>query len=163
MSFWNRISRVLTYNDHEDLEELCSVVTTSYDTCLNNTSHTSSIETKTSSIYMAKEPSKVDSEKENKPKQKMEKEKNPQPTTEQESREVKNDDISKIKSPYLDYDNLEDFNMKAYGAKGHQEPKAGLGGGVTDAPTPSGGVGRGGGAASSDLSSTGAINRQGVP
>ncbi|XP_019083744.1 PREDICTED: uncharacterized protein LOC109125707 [Camelina sativa] len=88
----------------------------------------------------------------------MEDQKKP-PTTEQE---VKND-VDSIKSPYLNYDKLEDYKMKGYGAEGHQEPKLGMGGGATDAPTPSGGVGRGGGAASTDLSSTGAINRQGVP
>lgn len=88
-----------------------------------------------------------------------------QPTTTEKrtEQEVKNDDVPFIKSPYLDYDNLEGYKMRAYGAEGHQEPKVGLGGGATDAPTPSGGVGRGGGAASSDLSSTGAINRQGDP
>ncbi|VVB08785.1 unnamed protein product [Arabis nemorensis] len=77
---------------------------------------------------------------------------------------MKNHDAPFIKSPYLDYDNLEG-NKRAYGAEGHQEAKVGLGGGggATDAATPLGGVGRGGGAASSDLSSTGAINRQGVP
>ncbi|ESQ46233.1 hypothetical protein EUTSA_v10000392mg [Eutrema salsugineum] len=93
----------------------------------------------------------------------MENEKKPPKPTEQEAREVKNDEIPNIKSPYLDYDNLDDFKMKAHGAKNHQESKPGLGGGATDAPNPSGGVGRGGGAASTDLSSTGAINRQGVP
>lgn len=92
----------------------------------------------------------------------MEDKKKP-PTTEQQEKEVKNHDIESIKSPYLDYDNLEDYKMKGYGAHGHQEPKLGMGGGATDAPTPSGGLGRGGGAASTDLSSTGAINRQGVP
>lgn len=63
----------------------------------------------------------------------------------------------------MDYDNLEDLKMRAFGAKDPQEPKPVLRGGAADAPTPSGGVGSGGGAASSDLSSTGATNRQGVP
>ncbi|CAL9233582.1 unnamed protein product [Arabidopsis halleri] len=93
----------------------------------------------------------------------MEDQKKP-PTTEQQEKEVKNDDVDEsIKSPYLDYDNLEDYKMKGYGAHGHQEPKLGMGGGATDAPTPSGDLGRGGGAASTDLSSTGSINHQGVP
>ncbi|KAL1224445.1 hypothetical protein V5N11_014406 [Cardamine amara subsp. amara] len=93
----------------------------------------------------------------------MEDQKKPPTATEHVEKEVRNEDVASIKSPYLDYDNLEDYKMRGYGAKGHQEPKLGMGGGGTDAPTPSGGVGRGGGAASSDLSSTGAINRQGVP
>ncbi|CAA7032560.1 unnamed protein product [Microthlaspi erraticum] len=96
---------------------------------------------------------------ENEKKISKENEKNPPRATEQEEKERK-DDISNIKGPYLDYDDLEDLQMRA---KDPQEPKPVLRGGSADAPTPSGGVGRGGGAASSDLSSTGAINRQGVP
>ncbi|KFK32765.1 hypothetical protein AALP_AA6G285900 [Arabis alpina] len=96
----------------------------------------------------------------------MDNEKKPATTTEKKTeQEAKNDDVPFIKSPYLDYDNLEGNKMRTFGAEGgQQEAKVGLTGGLaTDAPTPSGGVGRGGGAASADLSSTGAINRQGVP
>ncbi|PIA64546.1 hypothetical protein AQUCO_00100198v1 [Aquilegia coerulea] len=32
-----------------------------------------------------------------------------------------------------------DYKRKGYGTEGHMEPKQGLGGGATDAPTPSGG------------------------
>ncbi|KAM6564217.1 hypothetical protein CsatB_024215 [Cannabis sativa] len=39
-------------------------------------------------------------------------------------------------SPYLQYKDLEDYKMKAYGAQGHLEPVAGRGAGAsTDAPT----------------------------
>ncbi|KAI4383438.1 hypothetical protein MLD38_009274 [Melastoma candidum] len=41
-------------------------------------------------------------------------------------------------SPYLQYDNLEDYKLKAYGTQGHQEPVHGRGAGSTDAPTLSG-------------------------
>ncbi|KAK9141978.1 hypothetical protein Syun_011378 [Stephania yunnanensis] len=41
-------------------------------------------------------------------------------------------------SPYVNYIDLEDYKMKAYGTEGHVEPKQGLGGGATDAPTQSG-------------------------
>ncbi|CAH8346978.1 unnamed protein product [Eruca vesicaria subsp. sativa] len=71
----------------------------------------------------------------------MEAEKTPPTTTTTEKKpeqEVKND--LPTNSPYVDDSgSLEDYKMKAYGAQGHQEVKAGLGGGSTDAPTPSGG------------------------
>ncbi|KAK9102253.1 hypothetical protein Sjap_019507 [Stephania japonica] len=44
---------------------------------------------------------------------------------------------SNSRSPYVDYRDLEDYKMKAYGTEGHVEPKQGMGGGVTDAPTQS--------------------------
>ncbi|EOA28223.1 hypothetical protein CARUB_v10024413mg [Capsella rubella] len=51
--------------------------------------------------------------------------------------EVKDNDLP-TNSPYMATGTLEDYKMKAYGAEGHQEPTPGLGGGSTDAPTPSG-------------------------
>lgn len=73
----------------------------------------------------------------------MEAEKKPPTTTTTEKKteqEVKNDDLP-TNSPYVnDSGSVEDYKMKAYGAEGHQEVKAGLGGGSTDAPTPSGNV-----------------------
>ncbi|CAH8346961.1 unnamed protein product [Eruca vesicaria subsp. sativa] len=93
----------------------------------------------------------------------MEDEKKPAMTEKTTEQEVKKDDVPNIKSPYFDYNNMEDFKMRDYGHEGHEEPEVDLGGGSTDPLIPSGGVGRGGGAASSDLSSTGTINRQGVP
>ncbi|XP_010548447.1 PREDICTED: uncharacterized protein LOC104819870 [Tarenaya hassleriana] len=75
-----------------------------------------------------------------------------------EGEEVKIADVS-FKSPYLDYDTLDEYKMKGYGAKGHVEPKPGRGAGATDAPTPSGAYA----AVSSDASGGSVINRQGVP
>ncbi|ESQ46234.1 hypothetical protein EUTSA_v10000405mg [Eutrema salsugineum] len=72
----------------------------------------------------------------------MEAEKNPPTTTtttEKKPEQVAKNDVDlPTNSPYVDESGtLEDYKMKAYGAKGHQEVKAGLGGGATDAPTPS--------------------------
>ncbi|XP_044470770.1 uncharacterized protein LOC123199780 [Mangifera indica] len=41
-------------------------------------------------------------------------------------------------SPYLQYKDVEDYKMKAYGTEGHLEPNPGRGAGTTDAPTLSG-------------------------
>lgn len=41
-------------------------------------------------------------------------------------------------SPYVKYEDLEDYKRKGYGAEGHLEPVIGRGAGATDAPTPSG-------------------------
>ncbi|KAJ9177341.1 hypothetical protein P3X46_012572 [Hevea brasiliensis] len=41
-------------------------------------------------------------------------------------------------SPYLQYENLEDYKQKGYGTQGHLQPKPGHGAGATDAPTLSG-------------------------
>ncbi|KAL8034291.1 hypothetical protein ABFX02_12G018600 [Erythranthe guttata] len=66
-------------------------------------------------------------------------------------------------SPYTQYKDLEDYKKQGYGTQGHLQPKPGHGAaGSTDAPT----GGTGGGAAidpQAQLSSTDAINRQGVP
>ncbi|CAH2061405.1 unnamed protein product [Thlaspi arvense] len=72
----------------------------------------------------------------------MEAEKTPPTTTtatvKKPEQEVKDADLP-TNSPYVDDSGtLEDYKMKAYGAEGHKEVKAGLGGGGTDAPTPSG-------------------------
>ncbi|CAN8283975.1 unnamed protein product [Cochlearia groenlandica] len=60
------------------------------------------------------------------------------PTTTTTTEKPKDNDLP-TNSPYVDDSgSVEDYKLKAYGAKGHQEVKAGLGGGTTDAPTPSG-------------------------
>ncbi|CAN6541925.1 unnamed protein product [Malus baccata var. baccata] len=41
-------------------------------------------------------------------------------------------------SPYLQYDNLEDYKRQAYGTEGHQQVEPGRGAGSTEAPTVSG-------------------------
>ncbi|OVA13357.1 Late embryogenesis abundant protein [Macleaya cordata] len=41
-------------------------------------------------------------------------------------------------SPYVKYSDVEDYKRQGYGTEGHVQPKLGLGGGATDAPTPSG-------------------------
>nr|DAD21159.1 TPA_asm: hypothetical protein HUJ06_022622 [Nelumbo nucifera] len=46
-------------------------------------------------------------------------------------------------SPYVRYSDLEDYKRQAYGTQGHLDPKQGLGGGSTDAPTLGGGGGGG--------------------
>ncbi|KAB5556998.1 hypothetical protein DKX38_007907 [Salix brachista] len=43
-------------------------------------------------------------------------------------------------SPYVNYEDLEDYKRRAYGTEGHLEPKTGRGAGATDAPTISGGA-----------------------
>ncbi|CAA0370196.1 unnamed protein product [Arabidopsis thaliana] len=58
-------------------------------------------------------------------------------TTEKKTEQVKDNDLP-TDSPYMATGTLEDYKLKAYGAEGHQEPTPGLGGGSTDAPTPSG-------------------------
>jgi len=76
----------------------------------------------------------------NKTKKKMEAGKTPPTTTtttEKKTEQVKDNDLP-TDSPYMATGTLEDYKLKAYGAEGHQEPTPGLGGGSTDAPTPSG-------------------------
>ncbi|KAL3640315.1 hypothetical protein CASFOL_015283 [Castilleja foliolosa] len=64
-------------------------------------------------------------------------------------------------SPYTQYKDLEDYKKQGYGTEGHLEPKSGHGAaGSTDAPTLSGG---GTVDKKAEISSTEAINRQGVP
>lgn len=63
-------------------------------------------------------------------------------------------------SPYVQYADLEDYKMKAYGTHGHLEPKPGRGAGASvDAPTLSGGSVT----SSSERTATDTINAQGVP
>ncbi|KFK32766.1 hypothetical protein AALP_AA6G286000 [Arabis alpina] len=69
----------------------------------------------------------------------MEAEKKPTTTTEKKTDQVAKDVDLPTNSPYVDDStSVDEYKMKAYGAKGHEEVKAGLGGGTTDAPTPSG-------------------------
>ncbi|KAL3637680.1 hypothetical protein CASFOL_018128 [Castilleja foliolosa] len=64
-------------------------------------------------------------------------------------------------SPYTQHKDLEDYKKQGYGTEGHLQPKIGHGAaGSTDAPTLSGG---GNADPKAQLSSTDAINRQGVP
>ncbi|KAL6220352.1 hypothetical protein ACLB2K_008108 [Fragaria x ananassa] len=58
-------------------------------------------------------------------------------------------------SPYLQYDNLEDYKRQGYGTEGHQQVQPGRGAGTTEGPTESG-------ASKADVSATETINRQGV-
>lgn len=71
----------------------------------------------------------------------MEAEKTPPTTTTTTEKktgpDVKDSELP-TNSPYMATGTLEDYKLKAYGAEGHQEPTPGLGGGSTDAPTPSG-------------------------
>lgn len=41
-------------------------------------------------------------------------------------------------SPYVKYNDMEEYKRNAYGTQGHLQPKPNQGGGSTDAPTPSG-------------------------
>ncbi|KAL1224444.1 hypothetical protein V5N11_014405 [Cardamine amara subsp. amara] len=61
-------------------------------------------------------------------------------TTEKKTEQEVKDSELPTNSPYVATGTLEDYKMKGYGAEGHKEPKAGLGGGSTDAPTVSGDV-----------------------
>ncbi|GFZ18806.1 hypothetical protein Acr_27g0005450 [Actinidia rufa] len=61
-------------------------------------------------------------------------------------------------SPYTQYKDVEDYKRQGYGTQGHQEPKAGRGGGSTDAPTISGSAGP-----ETKLFPTDVINRHGIP
>lgn len=62
-------------------------------------------------------------------------------------------------SPYTQYSDLEDYKRKGYGTEGHLQPKAGRGGGSTDAPTISGSSV----SSQSQVSATEAMSRHGVP
>ncbi|TQE12171.1 hypothetical protein C1H46_002241 [Malus baccata] len=62
-------------------------------------------------------------------------------------------------SPYLQYDNLEDYKRQAYGTEGHQQVEPGRGAGSTEAPTVSGTTV----SSQGDISAPEAINQQGVP
>ncbi|KAH7846463.1 hypothetical protein Vadar_014284 [Vaccinium darrowii] len=59
-------------------------------------------------------------------------------------------------SPYTQYKDVEDYKRQGYGTQGHQEPKAGRGGGSTDAPTLSGTA-----AQETQLFPTDVVNRHG--
>ncbi|KAM0970834.1 hypothetical protein ACFX13_019109 [Malus domestica] len=48
------------------------------------------------------------------------------------------EELSMKDSPYLQYDNLEDYKRQAYGTEGHQQVEPGRGAGSTEAPTVSG-------------------------
>ncbi|XP_050378646.1 uncharacterized protein LOC126795958 [Argentina anserina] len=61
-------------------------------------------------------------------------------------------------SPYLQYDNLEDYKRQGYGTEGHQQVQPGRGAGSTEGPTESGASA----ASKEDVSATETINRQGV-
>ncbi|GMH06376.1 hypothetical protein Nepgr_008216 [Nepenthes gracilis] len=58
-------------------------------------------------------------------------------------------------SPYVKYEDLEDYKRKGYGAEGHLEINPARGAGASDAPTPSG--------AAPPPDYLGSANRQGVP
>ncbi|BFG35839.1 uncharacterized protein Pyn_32543 [Prunus yedoensis var. nudiflora] len=62
-------------------------------------------------------------------------------------------------SPYLQYDDLEDYKRQAYGTEGHLQVEPGRGAGSTEGPTVSGANV----SSQGDISATEAINRQGVP
>ncbi|KAK3221432.1 hypothetical protein Dsin_008457 [Dipteronia sinensis] len=55
-----------------------------------------------------------------------------------ETKEVNLEGLPMKTSPYVNYTDLEDYKLQAYGTQGHQEPTLGRSAGGTDAPTPSG-------------------------
>lgn len=61
-------------------------------------------------------------------------------------------------SPYVKYEDLEDYKMQGYGAQGHQPVVDKCGGGGTDAPTISGS-----GLSESQAHASTGIGSQGVP
>lgn len=61
-------------------------------------------------------------------------------------------------SPYVQYDNLEDYKRAGYGTEGHLQVEPGRGAGATEGPTVSGANV----ASKADVSATGTINRQGA-
>lgn len=61
-------------------------------------------------------------------------------------------------SPYVKYEDLEEYKMQGYGAQGHQPVVDKCGGGGTDAPTISGS-----GLSESQAHASTGIGRQGVP
>ncbi|XP_058735251.1 uncharacterized protein LOC131607246 [Vicia villosa] len=66
-------------------------------------------------------------------------EKETKPTNEPEQGKGSTEEVPFNKdSPYLKYDNLEDYKKQGYGTEGHQQPTEGRGAGSTEAPTPSG-------------------------
>ncbi|KAL5064048.1 hypothetical protein RYX36_025785 [Vicia faba] len=62
-------------------------------------------------------------------------------------------------SPYLKYDNLEDYKKQGYGTQGHQEPTEGRGAGSTEGPTLSGAHV----SSEAEFKAVEAVNRKGVP
>ncbi|KAF9682417.1 hypothetical protein SADUNF_Sadunf05G0106800 [Salix dunnii] len=62
------------------------------------------------------------------------------PESAHEDKKVNLDGLPVEVSPYVNYEDLEDYKRKAYGTDGHLEPKTGRGAGATDAPTISGGA-----------------------
>lgn len=63
-------------------------------------------------------------------------------------------------SPYTQYKDLEDYKQQGYGTQGHLQPQIGRGAASSvDAPTEAGGQVP----PTAQMSSTNAINRQGVP
>ncbi|XP_018851682.1 uncharacterized protein LOC109013892 [Juglans regia] len=65
---------------------------------------------------------------------------------EQRERKLENEEKGKLEglpweeSPYVKYNDLEDYKRQGYGTEGHIQPKPGRGAGSTDAPTLSGGT-----------------------
>ncbi|KGN48583.1 uncharacterized protein LOC105435909 [Cucumis sativus] len=57
-----------------------------------------------------------------------------------EREKERSEEIPLESSPYVNYEDLEDYKNQAYGTQGHLQPKPGRGGGggPTDAPTLSG-------------------------
>ncbi|XP_034689618.1 uncharacterized protein LOC117917441 [Vitis riparia] len=79
-------------------------------------------------------------------------------TAESEEKGGKLEGLPMETSPYTQYSDLEDYKRKGYGTEGHLQPKPGRGS-STDAPTISGASV----SSRSELSSTDAKNRHGVP
>ncbi|KAJ0984075.1 hypothetical protein J5N97_002431 [Dioscorea zingiberensis] len=79
----------------------------------------------------------------------------------QAEKSVKEDDVKlpTESSPYMQYDNIEDYKSQGYGVQGHQAPiERPHRGGGTDAPTLSGS-----GLSQTQADAVDAINRKGVP
>lgn len=87
-------------------------------------------------------------------------EKETKPTTENEPGKDSTEGVPFNKdSPYLKYDNLEDYKKQGYGTQGHQQPTEGRGAGSTEAPTLSGANV----SSEAQFKAADAVNRQGVP
>ncbi|CAI0430369.1 unnamed protein product [Linum tenue] len=82
-----------------------------------------------------------------------------------DKKESKSDefDLPLESSPYVNYDDLDDYKLKGYGAEGHLQPEPGRGAGATDAPTPSGAAGTRQYDVAGAGTATDTINHQGVP
>jgi len=86
-------------------------------------------------------------------------EKETKPTTTNEASKGNIEGLPLQDSPYLKYEDLEDYKRQGYGTQGHQQPQKGRGAGATEAPTLSGANV----SSEAKFNAANAVNSKGVP